>query len=255
MKRLELSLLNNAVTFAEDALSNAVIAEEHTVRWKFAILSIVQAIELSLKELLKKQHPFLIYANVDKPGKTVSIEQAQNRLHKIAKIQLSNKDISALKTASGYRNKIVHHEIDAAIAELKLVFGRFFAFLNDFHRKYFDESLQDQIEEDLWFQGSKIKAYGEELYKKAKIRIEEEDLGDPNCVITCPECGWEALVAYGDNEQTCYVCGKFTDLAICKRCNKVMLYGEHEEQGDDFYCWDCLSYITDDYWYESTHGK
>jgi len=38
MKRLELSLLNNAVTFAEDALSNAVIAEEHTVRWKFAIL-------------------------------------------------------------------------------------------------------------------------------------------------------------------------------------------------------------------------
>jgi len=104
----------------------------HPTRWKFAILSLIQAIELSLKELLRRQHPYLIYKNVDNPDKTVGIDQAIHRLRLIAGISLSADESSALRTAVGVRNEIVHHHIDEAVAELKLVFARLLGFLNDF---------------------------------------------------------------------------------------------------------------------------
>ncbi len=62
MDRLKLTLLENAHDFLEDALANAVVAEESPKRWKFAVLSMVQSIELALKELLTQVHPLFIEA-------------------------------------------------------------------------------------------------------------------------------------------------------------------------------------------------
>ena len=89
MSRLKLTLEENAISFAEDALANAIVAEETPKRWKFAILSLIQAIELSLKELLRRQHPYPIYKNVDNPDKTVGIDQATHRFRLIAGITLT----------------------------------------------------------------------------------------------------------------------------------------------------------------------
>jgi len=61
MNRLKLTLQDNAISFAEESLSNAIVAKESPQRWKFAILSLVQAIELSLKEVLKREHPFGVF--------------------------------------------------------------------------------------------------------------------------------------------------------------------------------------------------
>lgn len=254
MSRLNLSLAENAISFAGDALANAVVAEETPARWKFAILSLVQSIELSLKELLSRQHPFLIYKDVDKPKNTVSIEQATSRLRNIANIQLSSDESSALKTAVAVRNNIVHHHVDSSIAELKLVFARLLGFLNDFHRKHLDEPLQDQIEDSLWQSGVKIREYGEELFRRAGERIEEDGMSD-ECLITCPKCGWDALCAFEPKQDTCYVCGHSESLAVCDRCQHIMIEGEHHEHNKKTYCFDCLCYITDDYWYEQAAGK
>ena len=254
MSRLNLSLLENAINFAEDALSNAVVAEEAPPRWKFAILSLVQAIELSLKELLRRQHPYLIYTNVDKPDKTVGIEQATTRLRNIAGVNLTTDESSALRTAVNVRNSVVHHHVDEALADLKLVFARLLGFLNDFHRKHLDEALQDAIDDELWQRGAKIQEYGEELFRRANERIEADNLG-ADVLITCPKCGWEALSAFGDNQDKCYVCGHVEHLVVCDRCQKTMFFGEHEEHNRKNYCWDCLCYITDDYWYEQAAGK
>ena len=254
MSRLNLSLLDNAVSFAEDALANAVVAEEEPLRWKFAILSLVQTIELSLKELLFRQHPFLVYKDVDRPKNTVGIEQATSRLASIANVKLSSDESSALKAAVDIRNQIVHHQIDAALAELKLVFARLLGFLNDFHRSHLDEPLQDQIEGSLWQSGVKIQAYGDELFRRAKVRMEADDIAD-ECLITCTKCGWKALCAYGPSQDTCYVCGHIESLAICDRCQGIMLQGEEHDHNKKTYCFDCLCYITDDYWYEQAAGK
>jgi len=254
MSRLNLSLLENAVSFAEDGLANAIVAEEEPLRWKFAILSLVQAIELSLKELLFRQHPFLIYKDIDRPKHTVGIEQATSRLASIANVKLSSDESSALKVAVDFRNQIVHHQIDAALAELKLVFARLLGFLNDFHRSHLDEPLQDQIEERLWQSAVKIQAYGTEFFRRAKERMVIDDIGD-ECLITCTKCGWEALCAYEPSQDTCYVCGHIESLAICDRCQQIMLQGEEHDYNKKTYCYDCLCYITDDYWYEQAAGK
>ena len=254
MSRLELTLEENAISFAEDALTNAIVAEETPKRWKFAILSLIQAIELSLKELLRRQHPYLIYKNIDNPDKTVGIDQATHRLRLIAGVTLTADESSALRTAVDVRNKIVHHYVDEAVADLKLVFARLLGFLNDFHGKHLEEPLQDAIDNELWQRGVKIKEYGEELYRRAKERLTADNLTD-DAVITCPKCGWDALTAWGEQQDRCYVCGHIEHLVVCERCQKIMIFGEHEEHDDKNYCWDCLVYITNDYWYEQAHGK
>lgn len=255
MARLQLTLYDNAISFAKDALSNAVDAEEQPERWKFAILSLVQAIELSLKELLRLQHPLFVYTNIDNPDKTVSITQAKNRIHKIANVELTEAENSALRTASAARNRIVHHEVDEALPELKLVFARLLGFLNDFHRTHFEEPLQAAIPDELWTKGVEIADYGQELFRRAKERLQSENLDDASCVIACPKCGWEALPAFGENQDKCYVCGNIEHTVLCERCHKIMIFGDHEDFNDKTYCWDCLTYITDDYWYEQAHGK
>jgi len=254
MSRLTLTLEDNAVSFAEDALSNAIIALEKPMRWKFAVLSLVQAIELSLKEVLRRQHHFLIYTNVDKPGNTVGIDQATNRLNKIAGIELTKEDSHALKTAVKVRNNIIHHQVDESINELKLTFSRLLGFLNEFHEKYIDEGIQEKVDSELWRSGAKIKEYGEELYKRALKQMEKDDI-DEDCVITCPMCGWDALCAFYPKEQTCYVCGYIEDIELCEKCDKILLPNEQEDHGGKIYCYDCLCYITDDYWYEQSVGK
>lgn len=253
MSRLNLSLSENAISFAEDALSNAVVAEETPARWKFAILSLVQSIELSLKELLSRQHPFLIYKDVDKPKNTVGIEQATSRLRSIASVALSSDESSALKTAVDIRNSVVHHQVDASIADLKLIFARLLGFLNDFHRKHLDEALQEQIDDELWRSGAKIREYGEELFRRASERMLADNLPD-DATITCPKCGWKALSAYEPQQDTCYVCGHIEELAVCDKCQHIMLSGEEHEHNGKTYCWDCLCHITDDFWYEQSIG-
>jgi len=254
MTHLKLSLSENAVSFAEDALSNALVAEETPERWKFAILGLVQAIELSLKELLSRQHPFLIYKDVDKPNNTVGIEQAASRLRTIANIQLTSDESAALKTAVQIRNCVVHHQVDAAIADMKLIFARLLAFLNDFHRKHLDEALQDQIDDELWRAAVKIQDYGGELFRRATERMKEDKI-DEGVTIACPNCGWKALTPYEPHPETCYVCGHIESLAVCDRCQNIMLSGEEHEHSGKVYCWDCLCYVTDDYWYEQSVGK
>ena len=254
MDRLTLTLEDNAISFAEESLSNAIVAKESPKRWKYSILSLVQAIELSLKEVLRRKHPFLIYSNIDKPKNTVGIEQATHRLKKIAGIEITKDDSTAIKAAVRARNNIIHHQIDESVNELKLLFARLLGFLNEFHEKHIDNPIHDKIDDELWRTGAKIKEYGEELFRRAKIQMEKDSINE-ECVVTCPMCGWHALCAFEPKQDTCYVCGWTEVLGLCERCNTVLLPEEQEEHSGKIYCYDCLCYITDDYWYEQSVGK
>ncbi len=252
-KILELSLIENAHSFVSEALAKAVAAEQSPGQWKFAILHLVQAIELSLKELLKQQHPVLIYKNVDKPDLTVSLEGALQRLKQVTSFELKPDESKALIFAAKVRNEIVHHEFKADPAELKPAFARLFGFLVDFHRAHFDYTIEEKVPKALWFDGLKIKEYGEELYRRAKVRLKADHVED--CVISCPKCGWRALPGFGDNAERCYVCSHVTALETCDRCQAVMLRGEGNEHGDKTLCQSCLEYVTDDYWHDSAKER
>lgn len=250
MAQLKLTLYENAIDFAEDAISNALIAEERPDRWKFAVFSLVQAIELSLKEALRLQHPLLIYTNIDKPENTVGITLATSRLQRLSDFDLTAEEKHALRSASEFRNRIVHNEADTTTEHLKLAFARLLGFLNDFHRKHLQEPLQDSVNPDLWRQGALIKDYGEELFKRAKTRMEEDELDDPQLSITCRKCGWDTLSPFGNHSNRCYVCGSTEHLIVCDRCQKIMFFGEHEETRTKEYCQSCFEYLSDDYWHD-----
>lgn len=252
-KPLELDLLENARSFIVEALRKAVAAESRHDEWKFAVLHVVQAIELSLKELLRLQHPVLIYTNVDKPGHTVSLEQSLGRLKRLTSFEPSDDEKEAIRLAAALRNDIVHHQFKTDAAKLKPAFAHLFAFLVDFHRDHIDMPLDDYIPKELWLSGIKVREYGEELFRRANARLKQEGLED-DC-IACPKCGWRAITAFGDHQDTCYVCGNIEHLVICKRCQKVMLWGEHEDYGDGEYCYSCVEYLTDDYWHDSAKER
>lgn len=253
-KKLQLDLADNARSFLVEALQKAVSAEGDTQQWKFAILHMVQAIELSLKELLRIQHPILVYSNVDKPGHTVTLELALSRLKRLTSFEPSSSERASLELAAKIRNDIVHHEFAADPAELKAAFSHLLGFLEEFHRDRLDYPLGDFVPRDLWIKGARIKDYGEELYKRAQSRMKADGI-EEDMLIGCPKCGWPALTSFGDSSERCYVCSAVTDLVTCSRCQTTVISGEHEESMGKNYCRNCYEYISDDYWYETRAGK
>src|SRR3972149_1754936 len=120
---LKLTLLENSRSFLAEALSKALIAENDAHQWKFAIFNMCQAIEISLKERLRREHPSLILENIDKGTKTVSPMVAIARLSKFCSIPISKEDITVLERVTKWRNEIVHTTFSLNVAELKSAFS------------------------------------------------------------------------------------------------------------------------------------
>jgi hypothetical protein len=80
---LRLSLSDNAYDSLNESLSCVEHAKVQPHRWKYAVLNLVHAIELLIKQRLHDEHPLLIWENVDRPGKTVSLENGLNRLAQV----------------------------------------------------------------------------------------------------------------------------------------------------------------------------
>src|SRR3954465_8786953 len=77
---IQLSLLENSHAFLREAVSKALVATSDIRHWQFAILNLVQSLELSLKAALKAIHPVLVYEEVDNPKNTVTLMRALRRL-------------------------------------------------------------------------------------------------------------------------------------------------------------------------------
>lgn len=256
MSTLKISLLQNAYGFIEEALSKAIKAEEEPLHWKFAALNLVQAIELSLKEKLRREHPILIFQNVDSPKNTVSLEVALKRLQKIGKINFSESDISTISKASKIRNMIVHFEFDLNAKKFKLIFAKLLGFLSQFHTIHLDSTLDEIIPGDLWQEAVSIFEYSEELFKRAEKIFEEQGI-DVYYIWTCANCGWDAFVIQ-DDINICYVCGYKAEIIECPDCKEFFYHADCYElqTGDERYehfCNNCYEErISNDerYYYE-----
>lgn len=256
MKHLKLTLRQNAKSFLEDALRNAIVAEQNPARWKFAVLSMVQAIELSLKQLLYEVHPLFVFENIDKTTKTVGLDHAIKRLTTVKKLNLSSDEAEALKSAKNARDEITHYEVDQNIQHLKLSFSRLLGFLGDFHRAHFAAPLYEQIDQNLWTKGLSIQEYGKELHKRACKHVDSElELTEYDNVIPCLACNWRPMVVLEDGDASCYVCGYKTNITFCSRCDSPFESDEEKELDRKNHCQRCFEYLSDDYWHESQAGK
>jgi HEPN domain-containing protein len=146
-----MSLLDNAYDFLNEALRSAERAGQDLKAWKFAVLHMVQAIELLLKARLQAEHPVLIYEDVDRRAKTVSLARAVERVTGAARIELTSREQRSILKAQRWRDGIVHYEFEMSRYEVESVFVQLFEFLERFHNEHtnFGE-LHSKIDESLW---------------------------------------------------------------------------------------------------------
>ena len=152
MSKINFTLLENSYNFLNFSLLQAIEAEVNPEKWKYAILHLVQAIELILKERLKREHPSLIFRDVDKQKETVSLEFAASRLQKISKIEFDKSDLDTIWLATSFRNQIVHFEFSIEIVEIKSVYSKLIGFFQSFLLKEFKISLDTIINKEIWLQ-------------------------------------------------------------------------------------------------------
>lgn len=119
-------------------------ASTDATRWKFAVLNLVHTVELVIKQRLRDEHDLCIWENVDRPGKTVSLDTAITRLSNI-KVGLQQWELDAVKTAIRWRNNITHYEVDLVAEEVRQNYLLIFEFLDSFHDQHFDGSLTERI--------------------------------------------------------------------------------------------------------------
>ncbi|MGL6311491.1 hypothetical protein ACSZMD_17505 [Aeromonas veronii] len=187
MPNLKMTLLENSTSFFLESVSKAIQAESDENKWKFAILLLVQAIETSLKERLRRTNEIFIYSNIDKPKNTVDLSLAIERLENISKVKLKQPDVKCIRTASELRNQIVHFEFDLSIEQIKSNFVSLVGFYSSFCRDHLASDIFSQLPPKLHSEVLKLDSYVEELENRASERMAAEEIPD-NEVWECPAC-------------------------------------------------------------------
>jgi hypothetical protein len=146
-----LGLLTNAYDFVNESIVNAVAAANGNTRgWKFAIINAANAIELMLKERLRREHPLLVWMNVDKPQRlTVGAEQALERLAH-CQVALEPEDVRRLRRARDLRNTFVHFETNLEEEQMRRAYVDLFEFAHTFHLGELGAELHDFIDPSQW---------------------------------------------------------------------------------------------------------
>jgi hypothetical protein len=147
--KLRMNLLENAYDSINESLRKTIEAESNPGAWKFALLTIVQAIELLLKERLYREHRLLVYENVDKPTRTVTLGLAFERLNKLG-VGLARSEVANVKRAMDLRNDIQHYEFEMVVSEARNHYSRLFEFATAFHHHHLGGELHTQIHPSLW---------------------------------------------------------------------------------------------------------
>jgi hypothetical protein len=249
---LKLTLLENSHSFLCEALTKAVAAEKESGQWKFAIFNLTQAIELSLKERLRREHPLLVFQDAGKQGQTVGLRDAVLRLRDDCQLPLSQDDVDTIKRAAAWRNQIVHSEFSLNTAELKAAFAKLTGFIADFHVQFLGDKLKETIPEKLWQEVVSIREYIEDILRRANDRLAREKI-HPSTVWPCLKCGWKAFVSQHQKNK-CYVCGHTDLIAECDGCGRLEYVSQMRIEPDpepgsydfDHLCRECLG--SPDYW-------
>jgi hypothetical protein len=238
---LKMTLLENSTSFFEESLVKAVQAETNEGKWKFAILLLVQSIETSLKERLRRTQDILIYTNIDKPKNTVDLRLAIDRLEKISNVVFKPSDVLSITTAAELRNRIVHFEFDLSIEQTKSNYVNLVGFYTSFCQDELETDVVSDLPLELHSELMNLDSYVEELESRAEERIEKEGIS-PDNVWICPACNKYTFVIE-DSKDTCYFCTFEETVIECEICSKYEF--EYSLEDVDYgHCLDGVNWKT-----------
>jgi hypothetical protein len=148
-RKISLSLLENAYDSLNASLERAELSVVDSRAWKLAIFLLVHALELLMKERLRRDHRLLVFTNVDKPSHTVSMEVALSRLQAVG-VAIEAADASAIRQAIEWRDKIAHYEFELVTDELERTYALLFEFAHSFHERQLGAELHPHISPENW---------------------------------------------------------------------------------------------------------
>lgn len=147
----ELQIAQRAYDFINESLRNAERSTtEGPTILVFAIANVAQGLELLLKERLRREHPVLVFADVERNrSTTVSFSQALARLQRCGVI-IPKEDLTRIQLARDLRNSLVHYVANVSEDQLFAAYVDFFEFAHVFHLEHLGEELHPHISRELW---------------------------------------------------------------------------------------------------------
>ncbi|MDB9724632.1 hypothetical protein OAA89_01955 [bacterium] len=275
-EEITLSIDENAQAFLNEAVEKVLQASGDARHWQFAILHLVQSLELSLKSLLLRVHPILVYENIDNPKNMVSVTKAISRLVNpaIKGVTFSEGEKEKISKAIELRNKITHSEFKFSVIYAEKKYFELFAFILSFQSKYLDVEIENIVSDEDFERLLDLERSRIELLKKALDRIEDEGIHE-ELVMMCPKCAEDTFVAEESND-TCFLCRHNESTTECPQCHEICFEYDLEdfsnhidsqyEEGQvvvhnsygylGFYaCKECLPKIMDDIQSQNDHQE
>ncbi|MFE9691551.1 hypothetical protein [Micromonospora sp. NPDC005806] len=251
---LQLGLTDNAYNFLNESMRNTMRAVEDMSQWTFAIVNAAQAIELLLKERLRREHKLLVFTDVDKPRRhTVSLDKALDRLSSCG-VELEREDLDRIRRARDLRNDVVHYEVSATEGQLEAAYVDLFEFAHVFHQRELGEELHPHLAPELHgmeaalmerfrrdfvtYQGEHmVKAFPSEIVESQQITHIAIEGSEYERIRYGGEGYWE----FGNISGNCHDCGIVAgqlhaitcDMEECPKCRGQLLSCPCQIDGDD----------------------
>ena len=265
--KLKLNLLENAFDYLNTSFEYVIKAEskENYLAWKHAIINLVVAIELFMKEILRQENPILIYADinryqkVDRNTKTVSWSVAIERLKYITQNEISELDQGRFQKAQQLRNQMLHYDVEIIPQKALNDFANLFDFVKKLYAKYLENYTTKPLEKFLYpehWKKEKIitKYFGKEFSNYKGYTIYREFLEEQKWSHIILKGEKFNRIKFGDEPQyiewdnlegyytdNCHDCDAVEglyhslgcDVAVCPRCHGQLLSCS------------CLNYLDD----------
>lgn len=232
-----------------NAIDSLRIGCAHTVgdpepaQRKQAILTIFHAIELLLKERLYREHPLLIYkdlnAKIRADSFTVGVKDALTRLESIG-ITIPKAPRDVIEKLQGRRNRIEHHRYDEEEQDHQTI-SECIAFSFFFIEAILEENIHKDFGADLMRDIQSVVFSHDEQRWAAMFRLEkwlkktwpewdplESDMPEQfEGTLDCPVCRQEYLSICEHREPFCFYCNTTVDAVQCAECGFTYIEGEH----------------------------
>jgi len=231
---IKLSLLDNSHAFLNESVTYALSAQKDVRKWQFAILNLVQSLELSLKSLLYDIHPILVFDDIDSPKNTVSPLQAFDRLKNplISKVNLSEVERRNIGNAIKLRNQMTHSEFTLLPEYAMAKYFEVFAFVTFFQASHLNSEIESIVSQERFQKLLKIEHMRKELADRALLRISEEGI-ESVFVLMCPVCQNDTFVV-NDENGICYTCRYEEEVLECPKCGELTLSGDMNDFSNEF---------------------
>jgi len=269
MRQFKFVLLENAIDSLQQGIGFALMENPTRSDLKLSILLIAQAVELLLKERLRREHWSLIFTDVERAGnpnaRTVTIDESLKRLEHIAKVRFEKKEEETIRNISNIRNQIQHYEIEVTFED---VIGKAHAvipLITRFLKDEFDSDIRNHLKERDAEKLLYIDEVLEHLQELARQKIEKirktnmpsntsEQINWQFDVLNCAQC-WQNYYVFSpdSNVSQCQLCNYEAGFAKCSQCGVQaprVYWGLHSDDEGNPICDNCALDLEIDIEYE-----